>query len=73
MKGYHHHHHHRHYRVKNSKNYCKDHIGFKKTQCISDPYFVLFYVCDLHYFDVVLCSSLLAPNAGDATDVMAAM
>ena len=28
---------------------------FFVTQCISDRYFVLFYVCDLHYFDVVLC------------------
>ena len=27
------------------------------TRCISDPYFVLFYACDLRYFDVVLCPS----------------
>jgi len=25
------------------------------TRCISDPHFVLFYACDLRYFDVVLC------------------
>jgi len=26
-------------------------------QCLSDTYFVLFYLCDLRYFDVILCPS----------------
>jgi len=31
-------------------------IFFRNT-VLSDPYFVLFYSCDLRYFDVVLCPS----------------
>jgi len=30
---------------------------FFVTQCIYDPYFVLFDACDLSCFDVVLCPS----------------
>jgi len=52
-------------------------LVFFVTRCISDPHFVLFYVCDLRYFDVVLCPSWRrhwwAPGSNDRQTDTAAL